>query len=488
MIIRDIEAVEPDSLEFAVKVRLDMDWRIISMFVAEPHGKGPRVLRTLLRKGDDVHCFLTDLTEPRYPSVGAAIPSAVVYERTIAEMSGVEPVDHPYLVPNMYWRKGNGYPLQKEDYSIEGETRIPIPSNEVTGSSIFEIPVGPVHAGVIEPGHFRFSVAGEPILNLRVHLGYVHRGVEKMMESGPADSHMRLVERISGDTAVAHSLAYAHLLEGDAEVPSRAGYIRVILAELERIYNHLDAVTGLCVDTAFSVAAAYGMEARERVLRINKDLFGSRVLMGNIVPGGVRRDISPQGLEKLELAMLYTEFATSKIEKIIKSTPSEIDRLETTGILSRELAEELGTVGPVARASGLTSDVRAEMPYDAYRVLNFNVATSNKGDVLARGMVRIKSIKESVSLILQAIDDMTEGPLRADFEPAEGLACGIVEAPRGELVHTAEISDGKIWRYNVRDPSFVNWQALEYAVLGNIVPDFPVINKSFGLSYSGHDL
>lgn len=488
MIIKDIEPVDPEALQGIVKTRTEMGWKIISMFVAEPHGKGPRVLRTVIRKGDRINCLLTDLSEPRYPSVGAAVPSAVVYERTLAEMSGVEPVDHPYPVPNMYWRKGNGYPLQKEPYSIEGEVRIPLPSNEVTGSSIFEIPVGPVHAGVIEPGHFRFSVAGEPILNLRIHLGYVHKGIEKMMESGPIDSHMRLVERISGDTAVAHSMAYAHVLEGDMEVPSRAGYIRVILSELERIHNHLDVVTGLCVDTAFSVAAAYGQEARERVLRLNRELFGSRMLMGNIVPGGVRRDLNKLQLEKLELTMLQTEAAASKMEKIIKSTPSEIDRLETTGHLSRQHADELGTVGPIARASGVVSDVRADLPYDAYRVLNFNVASSTKGDVLARGFVRIKCIRESVSLILQAIGDMTDGPLRTEVKPVDGVSCGIVEAPRGELVHTAEISGGKIWRYNVRDPSFVNWQALELAVLGNIVPDFPVINKSFGLSYSGNDL
>lgn len=488
MILRNFEHAEPDALSKAVKTRFDMGWRIISMFVSEPRDGVPRTLRTLLRKGGEVHCIITELGEPKYPSVGAVVPSAVVYEQVIAEMSGVEPADNPYPVPSIYWRKGEGYPLQKDPYDKDGEVRIPIPPNEVTGTSIFEIPVGPVHAGVIEPGHFRFSVAGEPILNLNIHLGYVHRGIEKMMEGPHPEDRMRLVERISGDTAVAHSLAYAHAMEGDAEVPTRAEHIRVILSELERLHNHTDVVTGLCVDVAFSVAAAYGTELRESLLRLNKDIFGSRMLMGNIVPGGVRRDISKRDMEKLELAMMHAEYAADRLGRMIRSTPSEVDRLETTGILSREHALELGTVGPIARASGVISDVRTDLPYDAYKHLSMNVSSDTRGDVMARGEVRLKSMKESASLIMQSIREMREGAIRYDVEIRDGLFCGIVEAPRGELVHTAEIADGKIWRYNIRDPSMVNWQALELAVLGNIVPDFPVINKSFGLSYSGHDL
>jgi Ni,Fe-hydrogenase III large subunit len=460
-------------------------WRIMSMFASE--SSPGATLNVILRRGSEI-VRITSEVDGRYPAVTPRVPSASILERTIWEMNGIVPEGHDYLVPSIFWRKGNGHPLQKGGYFADGESRIPIPKNHVSGTGVYEIPVGPVHAGVIEPGHFRFSAAGEPILRLKIHLGYAHKGVEKLFEGPVKQNLSHLAERISGDNAVAHGLAYAHAMEGDTDIPARARYLRVILSELERIHNHLDVIAGLCTDSAFSVAAAYGAEAREELLRANHELFGNRMLMGSIVPGGVKRDLSADQIHKLENVVMRAGFAAMKVDGYMRRSPSEVDRLETTGVLETEDALRLGTVGTVARASGIVSDVRADLPYDAYGALSFNTVSRNKGDVMSRAAVRVGEVTESVSIILQCITDMDKGEIRTETETPEGFSMGIVESPRGELLHCADIRDGNIWRYSVRDPSVVNWPALELAVLGNIVPDFPLINKSFGLSYSGNDL
>lgn len=485
MIMTDSTSCDPVLLAQYVKTHCDEGWKIMSMFASE--SSPGATLNVVLRRVGEVMWITSDVTDS-YPAVTAQIPAASVFERVIYEMNDINPEGHDNLIPAIYWRKGDGHPLQKGPYSIGDEIRIPIPNNPIRGTGVFEIPVGPVHAGVIEPGHFRFSAAGEPILHLSIHLGYAHKGIEKLMEGPVSRNRIHLAERISGDNAVAHALACAHIMEGDAEIPERARRIRVILSEMERMHNHLDVIAGLCTDTALSVAASYGSEVREELLRANREIFGSRLLTGNIIPGGVRKDLTGEDLSKLESAVMRAGFGAKKLESYIRKTPSEVDRLETTGVLSKESALNYGTVGVIARASGVISDIRSEVPYDAYGDLSFNIACRKKGDVMARAAVRSDEITESVSLILQCMKDMREGEIRTDFETPDGFSCGIVESPRGELVHSADIRDGEIWRYNIRDPSFVNWPAMETAVMNNIVPDFPLINKSFGLSYSGNDV
>lgn len=485
MIIKDSTPSNPETLAQHIETYCDEGWRIMSMFASE--SSPGATLNIILRRGKDI-ARITSNVMWLYPAVTQRVPSASLFERAIWEMNGITPEGHNNLIPAIYWRKGDGHPLQKGKYNTYGEIRTPKPKNHVSGTGVFEIPVGPVHAGVIEPGHFRFSVAGEQILGLRVHLGYAHKGIEKLMEGSVTNNRTYLAERISGDNAVAHGLAHAHVMEGETEIPTRARYIRVILSELERIHNHLDVIAGLCTDAAFIVAAAFGTAAREELLRMNLEIFGSRMLMGNIVPGGVKRDISPEKILKLENTVMQVGFATTKIDGYINRSPSEVDRLETTGILSKEIAIRLGAVGPIARASGITSDVRAELPYDAYEDLSFNVITKDNGDVMSRKTVRVGEISESVSLILQCIGNMEEGEIKTEPKTPDGFSCGIVESPRGELLHCADIRDGEVWRYNIRDPSFVNWPTLELSVLEDIIPDFPLINKSFGLSYSGNDV
>lgn len=460
-------------------------WRVMDIFA---YDSSPGfMMNFILRKDGDILRVTSDV-EDTYPAVTPAVPSASLFERKLWEMNGIVPEGHDNLTPVIYRRKGDGYPLQKEPYITFDETRIPIPKNRLAGPGVFEIPVGPVHAGVIEPGHFRFSTAGEPILELNVHLGYTHKGIEKLMEGSVDRNLSHLAERISGDNAVAHSLAHAHTMEGLTEIPERARIIRVILAELERIHNHLEVMSGLCTDTAFCVAAAFGQEAREILLRTNEEVFGNRLLMGNVVPGGVKRNLTPEKIKKIENAVMKVSFAASKLDGYMRKSPSETDRLETTGILTKEYAENLGTVGVIARASGIESDVRKEVPYDEYGNLSLNVVTEKKGDCLARSTVRAHEICESISLILQCLTKIETGDIFTEPEIPRGMACGIIESPRGELLHCAEIIDNEIWRYSIRDPSFVNWPALEVSVLKDIIPDFPLINKSFGLSYSGNDV
>ena len=418
-------------------------YRLMTMFAVEGD---PRTIEALFRKGSEIvriRYIPRNLAVP----ISKHVPAAMPFERLMFEMSGIRFEDGP-RDPIIYRRIGDGYPLQKTPYDRSTEARIPLRSNHTVGDDVFEIPVGPVHAGIIEPGHFRFSVAGEPVIELNPSLGYTHRGIEKLLETPASQDNSRLVERISGDTCVANCLAYSHIMESGCEIPERAEHIRTVLAEMERLYNHIGSVSGVCTDTAFNVPSAVGGGIQEKVFRMNVGLTGHRQLMNSVVPGGVRRDIPDSKLKELEIA----------------------------------------AVGPIARASGVANDARKDLGYGLYDRLGMKVVTSDRGDVHSRTLVRLGEITESLSLIHQCIQSMEPGETRIRPVAENGSHVSVVEAPRGELIHCAEIRDGRVWRYHVRDPSFVNWFGMCHAVPGNVVPDFPLINKSFGLSYSGNDL
>lgn len=427
-----------------------------------------------------------------YDNEGCAVPlsditwNASVYERLMSEMSGIA-FKNAEPMPIVYRRKGLGHPLQKDGYDRSTEVRIPLPRNSTAGDDVFEIPVGPVHAGIIEPGHFRFSVAGETVMELNPSLGFVHRGIEKLLETDVSVDNSHLVERISGDTCVANCIAYSEMMESDVEIPIRARYIRAILAEMERLYNHIGVVTGMCTDTAFNVPSYTGGGIQEKVLRMNHGLVGHRMLMNAVVPGGVKRDISDSKLRELDDFMMTLKFEMEDLESMMDN-PALSDRLETTGRLQEKDARMIGASGPIARASGIASDVRKELPYEMYGGLGLRINTSSKGDVKARTEVRLEEISDSISIVHQCIQSMKPGETRVRPGVSDGFHCSVVEAPRGELVHCMTVRDGRIWRYNVRDPSLINWFGMCHAVPGNVVPDFPLINKSFGLSYSGNDL
>lgn len=437
-----------------------------------------------------------DPMNPHFRSLTPGIPAANWYEREIQDMLGLVPEGHPDPRPLVLyddWPAGS-YPLRKD---FPWDAKVPRVPNEyffrrVEGEGVYEIPVGPIHAGVIEPGHFRFSVAGEPILNLEVRLGYTHRGIEKLSERTPYPQGIYLAERISGDNSVAHSTAYCQAVEraAEASIPERAEYIRTIYLEMERLYNHFGDIAGIALDTAFSVGASHGYILREKMLNLNECITGSRLLRSVNVLGGVRRDLTPNDREKITAALIKLKLEFSDLVSLMIASPSLLDRVETTGVLSAELARGLNVVGPGARASGIVRDVRRDHPYAAYGHLSFLVPHYTVGDVNARLHVKIDEVYESMSLIEQALDNMPSGEraVRVETPPEHCIAHSLVEAPRGELMHWMMTGVTSPYRHKIRDPSFCNWLALEYAVLGNIVPDFPLINKSFNLSYSGNDL
>lgn len=460
----------------------DEGYRLMTMFAVEGE---PRKVEALFRKGPEI-VRLSYVLGARAVPISKKVPNALPFERLMFEMSGIRFEDGP-RDSIVYRRIGDGYPLQKEPYDRSTEARIPIGSNRTVGDDVFEIPVGPVHAGIIEPGHFRFSVAGEPVIELNPALGYTHRGVEKLLETPASQDNSRLVERISGDTCVANCIAYSEIMESGCEIPMRAKHIRTVLAEMERLHCHISSVSGICTDTAFNVPSAFGGGIHEKFLRMDTGLTGHRLLMNSVVPGGVRRDIPDGKLKELDDFLIEAKFEIEDLAEMMES-PALLDRLDGTGVLSRDDAIALGAVGPIARASGIASDARKDLKYGIYGDLGMNVVTAKKGDVHSRTAVRLGEITESISLIHQCIQSMEPGETRVRPTVADGFHVSAVEAPRGELVHCADIRDGEVWRYSVRDPSFVNWFGMCRAVPGNVVPDFPLINKSFGLSYSGNDL
>jgi Ni,Fe-hydrogenase III large subunit len=358
---------------------------------------------------------------------------------------------------------------------------------------VYEVPVGPIHAGIIEPGHFRFSLAGERVLHLEVRLGYVHRGVEKLMGGRTPQQGLILAERTSGDNSAAHAAAYCMALEqlASCTIPERAALLRTLFLETERITNHLADVGGVLLDVAWNVGWARCAILREEMLRAQAALSGSRLLYGVMKPGGVACDPSREVLDALaakadEVARTFSEEVDASLAK-----PSVLDRLETTGKLTRDDALALGCVGPAARASGVDVDARRQWSHAAYAQLSFQVPVQREGDVLARVRVKQAEVVQSAALVRQCVERLHAGPSAAALGAMtpERWAWGAAESHRGEVLY-GMVADagGRIARCRIRDPSFQNWRALERAVpLGNILADFPVVNKSFNLSYAGND-
>jgi Ni,Fe-hydrogenase III large subunit len=351
--------------------------------------------------------------------------------------------------------------------------------------------VGPVHAGVIEPGHFRFSVVGETIINMKSRLYFTHKGTEKLFEARTPEAGVELAERVSGDTTIGHALAYCQAVEALTRtiVPIRARYLRVVLLELERLYNHVGDFGAIANDVGFAVAHAHCLRIRERLLRLNKALTGHRLMRGAVVPGGVTVDVANIGAVIREIDECLRDF--TEIVEISLANSLVTDRLDATGRLSVETARDHGVQGFVARGSGIDVDVRRDFPFAAYDELPVRVVVQQAGDVMARTQVRVAEADESVRLITRALSTLPVGALASrvgapvPFEPAFGM----VEGWRGGIIHWILTDDtNRLQRVKVFDPSFLNWPPLSYALLKNIVADFPLCNKSFNQSYSGNDL
>jgi Ni,Fe-hydrogenase III large subunit/Ni,Fe-hydrogenase III component G len=435
--------------------------------------------------------------EPFFPSLTKKFAAAYRFERQIQSLMGLtangNPDDRPWI-KHEDW-PADAWPLRK---TSDASKRLPRVHGEyrwirAEGEGVYEIPVGPVHAGIIEPGHFRFQAVGEDILNLEEKLGYVHKGIEKRFETLSWQDAPRLAARVSGDTTVAHSLGYARAVEAltGCIVPDRAHWLRALFLERERVANHLGDLGAICNDVAFAFLLYQLHRLKELVVRTNLRLFGHRFMMDRIVPGGVAVDVTAEGAKDIlsELECVETEF--ERLVTIYDENASVEDRVRDTGILTSEKARDLGVVGFVARASGLNLDCRIHHPFPPYDAITVSVPVLVSGDAHARAWVRVEEIRDSLRIIREILKTLPGGhiavPLDAPLPDRTGFSA--VEGWRGEILYWIQSGPaGELNRCMVRDPSSVNWLGLEQCIHGNIVPDFPLCNKSFNQSYSGNDL
>ena len=491
--VSDVRAVAADLLEkgcrlaaaFAEDRRSVEACDYIYHVFEQPHDSRYLLVRTTITAGD-----------PAFPSVAAGIPAANWQEREIQDWFGIVAEGHPNprrVALHDNWPDVN--PLRK-DFPIdavlppfEGERHVYRPT---LGEGVFQIPVGPVHAGIIEPGHFSFAVAGEPILYLQLRMFYVHKGIEKRFEQLPVPHAVYLAESISGDSSFSHATAFCQAIEQTAavEIPARAKQIRTILLELERVYNHVADIGAIATDVGFVIANAHASRLREMILGLNEELTGSRLLRGMVCPGGVRRDWKADQLDSCLDVLKVFEGEFADLMRIIETSDSTRDRLERTGILHPEKARGLGIVGVAGRASGVDRDVRRDHPYAAYDSVSLQVPVYQEGDVLRRLQVRVDEVRQSLALIRAMESRLRAGSYRVPMPPlpSDRCALGAVEGWRGEILHWIRTGPhNRLERCRIKDPSLNNWPALVEAVQGNIVPDFPAINKSFNLSYSGTD-
>ena len=438
-----------------------------------------------------------DHGKPDFPDLSELFPAANRMQRSVADMLGLHPTgaaDHRKWLRHAAW-PGNQHPLRK---SFDIAARFPLeedgyPFVTVTGNGVHEIPVGPVHAGTIEPGHFRFSIIGERVLKLEERLGYKHKGIEKRFEGMSLQQGAKLAGRISGDTTVAYAWAYAQAVESvtGTTPPGRALWLRALFLELERLLNHLGDLGYLGNDAALAFGFSQFWILKEDLLRMNGELFGHRYLMDRIVPGGVTCDLDNAGLMRIAETLNHIKHETDILKDIYDEHAGMQDRFLTTGQVAPDLAAKLGLTGMAGRASGQAWDARAQFPCVPYNQLEVNMATHRNGDVAARVLMRFEEITESIRLIRLMLEQLPGGELLTPVgNAAQGsFGVGWVEGWRGEIVVALHVGqDNRIHRLHPHDPSWQNWPVLEHAIIDNIVPDFPLINKSFNLSYCGVDL
>ena len=463
-------------------------WRSVSAGIAN----GRWCLLGLWGDTGAVHMAVVSLDCPgrRFPSIGALNPPAIRLERAIQSLFGLEPVglsdSRPWLDLGLW---DVAHPLAAEHGS---PSSAPYDFLPVEGEGLHQIPVGPVHAGIIEPGHFRFTANGETVVRLEERLGYVHKGIEALMAGATIERAAQLAGRTSGDSTVAYALAFAHALEAAWEIPMppRARYLRALMAETERLANHFGDIGAICNDASFSLMHAQCGILREQVLRAADACFGHRLMMDCVVPGGLARDVA-RGFDTVIASLLdRIERTFPKLIELYDNTASLQDRTATTGILSPELARRFGAGGYIGRASGRAFDARKTLAYPPYDRLEFDLPVLDNGDVNARVWIRIRELEQSLRLIEQITRQLPAGSIRNEVAPVSGMreGLGLVEGFRGDVLVWLRTDGERVSRCHLRDPSWFQWPLLEAVIEGNIVADFPLCNKSFNCSYSGHDL
>jgi Ni,Fe-hydrogenase III large subunit len=461
--------------------------RVVAYYGEPSPDGGVRVTAALARDRAHSLGLLATTASGALPSLAAEWPALQLFERELLEQHGIVPEGHPWAKPVRFEPGGRRGPEPLA--TIPGD----YPFFAVEGEEVHEVAVGPVHAGVIEPGHFRFQCHGESVFHLEIVLGYQHRGVEGMLVGGPTRRTVALVESIAGDTAVGHALAHARALEAlcGVEAPPRAAALRAVGLELERLANHVGDLGALAGDVGFLPTASACGALRAEFLNALAELCGNRFGRGLVVPGGVRYDLTPGDAARLAARVSRAwEAVTSSLRLFFRSSTVR-NRTDGTGVVAAELARQLGLVGPAGRASGLGVDARASHPFAPYDAAPVALVTQAAGDVSARARLRRDEAAHSAAFVHAALGALPPGPVRAPL-PAPGpdlLALALVEGWRGELCHAVRTGpDGRIARYKVVDPSFHNWMGLQLALRGQQISDFPLCNKSFNLSYAGHDL
>jgi Ni,Fe-hydrogenase III large subunit len=448
------------------------------------------------RRGLVLSLPIADPATP-YPGLEDLFPVATRLQRAIADLCGL----HSTAADTRPWLRHSAWPRSYRPLidppPLEPATAAPaIDAYEfvrVEGDGVHEIAVGPVHAGTIEPGHFRFSVVGEKVLRLEERLGYVHKGIELRFTQLPILEGHRLAARVSGDSAVAFSWAYCQALEGisDAEIPPRAAWLRALYLELERVANHLGDLGALGNDAGFAFGLMQFSRLKEQLLRTSQEAFGERYLMDVVVPGGTRFDLIRTCIPPLRKCLQEIAREVQTLRAIYDEHEGVRDRFNGAGTVTAELAARLGLTGLAGRASAQAFDLRSDLPCEPYTQLRVTKIVRSEGDVAARVAVRFDELQESCRLIQHILGALPEGPHRTPLRaPADGaVGAGLIEGWRGPVWIALEAGPhGTIRRCHPHDPSWQNWPVLEHAIIGNIVPDFPLINKSFNLSYSGHDL
>src|SRR6266852_9230356 len=432
-----------------------------------------------------------DCPDRSYPSVGMHHPPALRSERAINDLFGLSaeglPDTRPWLDHN-HW--GVRFPLGDRIDALP--VAAPYRFLPAEGDGLHQIAVGPVHAGIIEPGHFRFTASGETVVRLEQRLGYTHKGIEGLMMGADLARAAELAGRVSGDSTAAYAYAFSKAVEAALQfaVPDRAVWLRALVAELERLANHLGDIVAICNDASFTLMHAHCSVLRESVLRASHRAFGHRLMRDVIVPGGVSHDLDGEGTKSIQAMLDNIRLRFPALVELYDNTASLQDRTVDTGVLTPALAKQYAAGGYIGRASGRSFDARRTLAYPPYDSLRFEVPVLNEGDVNARVWIRVREIEQSLLLIGQILERLPQGPLRAQAdqlrESGEGMA--IVEGFRGDVLAWLRVRDGRVERCRLRDPSWFQWPLLEACIENNIVADFPLCNKSFNCSYSGQDL
>jgi Ni,Fe-hydrogenase III large subunit len=418
-----------------------------------------------------VRLISIDCPKGQFRSIGRVHAPAVRLERAMRDLYGMEPIGLPDTRP---WLNHDPEPAAYRFLPVEGE-------------NLHQIPVGPVHAGIIEPGHFRFTCDGETVVRLEQRLGYVHKGIDGLMAGASIGAAARLAGRVSGDSTVAYAIAFACAAETALGIapPARAVWLRALMAELERLANHLGDIGAICNDASLSIMLAHCAMLRERVLRTSATCFGHRLMMDCVIPGGAR-DLSNDTAIRTLMAELRNHFP--RLVELYDGTASLQDRTVGTGIVRPELVRRFGAGGPVGRAAGRAIDSRRQPGYPPYDELDFDIPAQDEGDVNARVWIRIKEVEQSLRLVDQILDRLPGGATRINLPAGLGEGHAMAESFRGDVFAWVRIDSRRVARSHLRDPSWFQWPLLEAAIEGNIVADFPLCNKSFNCSYSGHDL